>query len=466
MVLQAIVAGHWLKLGEDFRPEIQLPLLLISGLITLVIALAILVAAFYLFDLTDKTKPFGVPEGTLQVVIALTLILIFAIASLYLRGSLNPEVVTIDGLTSTQVEDIPGDEILARIAREDGLFKVQRLVPVDQDAKDFSNQLLTILGTLVGAVAGFYFGAKSVEAGVTAGGANVGPTNTSLPEIKGQPHVGETLRAESGGWTGSPAPSYSYKWQRKRPADTEWSDIAGATKSSYTVTPEDAGYTIRLVVTATNSVGEETANSMPTDEVARAPTATSPPAITGTASEGALLSASRGDWVFHPEPAFSYEWQRSDRERDEWVPIPEARAQTYQVVRDDVGKRLRVVVTAANPAGTASEPSLPTEPALGLQANTTSPTISPTVDVREGMTLTASPGDWSGWPLSYSFQWQSAPPATESWKDIPDARESVYRSTRDDVNRRIRVAVSVGTALPVFSPPTGVVLAASEEPIP
>jgi hypothetical protein len=158
-------AARRLGLTDTGRPEVLLPLVLVAGLIALVIALTILVAAFHLFGLTNSTKPFGVPEGTLQAVIALSLILIFAIASLYLRGTFNHQVVTVSNLTPSQAARIPGDQVLSKTTTGYSplRFEVQRELPVDQDAKDFSNQLLTILGTLVGAVAGFYFGAKSVE---------------------------------------------------------------------------------------------------------------------------------------------------------------------------------------------------------------------------------------------------------------------------------------------------------------
>jgi hypothetical protein len=169
--------------------------------------------------------PFGVPEGTLQAVIALALIMIFAIAALYLQGTFRGTEGTLRDLTEEQVAAIPSTEIIGRISRFDvtrlgpdgeeitlrnipepqadaipldqiiektptGRSDVTRRIPVDADAKDFSNQLLTILGTLVGAVAGFYFGAKSVEAGVAAGGGTVSPTNTPPPSSAAFPTSG------------------------------------------------------------------------------------------------------------------------------------------------------------------------------------------------------------------------------------------------------------------------------------
>jgi hypothetical protein len=267
-MLMVVWAAGRLGLTKTGRPEILLPLILVGGLIALIISLTILVAAFYLFGLTNTTKPFGVPEGTLQAVIALSLILIFAIASLYLRGTFNPQVVTVSNLTPQQAALIPGNQILGKrtIGHNPLRFEIQRQLPVDQDAKDFSNQLLTILGTLVGAVAGFYFGAKSVETGVSAGATNVEPKNTSPPAIDGIPRVGETLRAAVGGWTGSPPPNYGHQWQCSK-VEGVWLDISGANVANYTPVEEDVGKKLRVLITATNVAGSSSVPSGATEPV-------------------------------------------------------------------------------------------------------------------------------------------------------------------------------------------------------
>jgi hypothetical protein len=396
-VLETVVASKWLHLGTDFRPEVQLPLLLIQGLIALVIALTLLVAAFYLFDLTDKKKPFGVPEGTLQVVIALTLILIFAISSLYLRGSFNPTEVTLRSLTAAQVDAIPATQIVGKTKAADGRFDVVRAVPVDQDAKDFSNQLLTILGTLVGAVAGFYFGAKSVETGLTAGGTNVRPSNTSPPIITGDPLVGRTLRAEEGGWTGSPPPSYGYQWRRKRPEDLGARDITGGTNTTYVVTVDDVGHTLSVAVTATNAAGSKPAYSAETQLVLQPPE----PPPGGVAVEpggpqapllGTELRAVPGDWAGTPTPSLSYAWERR-LPGVEWAPIPGATSQTYVAAPPDVGSTLRVSVTGTSAAGTTTAYSAET----------------PTIVKPEGIPVEGGDNEPTGGPASPAEEPGSSP---------------------------------------------------------
>jgi hypothetical protein len=121
------------------------------------------------------------------------------------------------------------------------------------------------LSTLVVAIVGFYFWAKSVESGVAAAGSP--PVNSDVPVISGQPQVRGTLTAEPGAWTGSPPPTYSYQWQRCA-SEAECVDIAGAVGKSYTVTRDDVGNRIRVIVTATNSAGVTSARSVPTEVVA------------------------------------------------------------------------------------------------------------------------------------------------------------------------------------------------------
>jgi len=92
------------------------------------------------------------------------------------------------------------------------------------------------------------------------------PTNTSLPTISGTPQVGQTLTAGTGSWTGNPT-SFSFQWRRCDAGGTSCVDISGATSGTYVLDSADLGSTLRVAVTARNSVGEATAVSAPTSIV-------------------------------------------------------------------------------------------------------------------------------------------------------------------------------------------------------
>jgi hypothetical protein len=392
--------------------EVLLPILLVYGVVTLLVALASLVAILAHFGLAAPGAALGLPEGTVQAVIALVLVLIFAITAVFL--------LTID------VGSGP-NEVSERLA----------------------TQILTTAGTLAVAVAGFYFGTRAVEAGVSAGAASVQPKNTSPPAVAGIPRVGETLRAEVGGWTGSPAPNYGHQWQRKPGSDPEWTDIRGANVTAYLVTIDDVGQTIRVAVTATNAAGEQTAYSLATAEVMQVPTQKTPPEVTGEPRVDVELRGSEGTWTaWPPEPvSYSYQWERTPADRDDWHPIEGAQASSYRVTPADIGTRLRLSVTATNPAG-AGQPaqSTPTQPVTQPPTNTVPPTVEGLA--QEAGTLTARRGEWTGWPPpEFAYQWQRQPAGSETWEDIPGASGEMYPVTSSDVESRLRVVVRASSQM-------------------
>jgi hypothetical protein len=119
----------------DVGNEVVLPILLVYGVLTLLVALAALVAILSYFGLSSEASALGLPEGSVQAVIALVLVLIFAITAVFL--------LTID------------------------------IDPTDEAKQRLATQILTTAGTLAVAVAGFYFGTRAVEAGTAAAGTAV-----------------------------------------------------------------------------------------------------------------------------------------------------------------------------------------------------------------------------------------------------------------------------------------------------
>jgi len=77
------------------------------------------------------------------------------------------------------------------------------------------------------------------------------------------------------------------------------------------------------------------------------------PAVTGTAQVGQTLTAQEGNWSGTNPIAYAYQWLRCDAQGANCVAITGATAKTYVVAAADLGKRLRVRVTARNAAGTA-----------------------------------------------------------------------------------------------------------------
>ena len=91
-----------------------------------------------------------------------------------------------------------------------------------------------------------------------------------------------------------------------------------------------------------------------------APVSMTSPAVFGRARQGATLTAAPGSWSASPAPTLSYGWLRCDRDGGSCFPVHGADGPNYVLRATDAGRRLRVVVTASNRAGTATSTSTAT----------------------------------------------------------------------------------------------------------
>jgi hypothetical protein len=92
------------------------------------------------------------------------------------------------------------------------------------------------------------------------------PSNTEPPAVTGLAQQGETLTGSTGTWSGNPT-SYAYQWQRCDAAAASCVNVTNAIGQTYVVGPGDAGFRLRVSVTATNAAGSTAAVSLPTGAV-------------------------------------------------------------------------------------------------------------------------------------------------------------------------------------------------------
>jgi hypothetical protein len=90
------------------------------------------------------------------------------------------------------------------------------------------------------------------------------PSNTSPPTISGTPEVGQTLTAHAGTWTGRQPISLATQWRRCASNGGSCSDVRGATSQTYKLQSADKGQTLRIRVTARNSLGSASTTSAAT----------------------------------------------------------------------------------------------------------------------------------------------------------------------------------------------------------
>ena len=184
-----------------------------------------------------------------------------------------------------------------------------------------------------------------------------------------------------------------------------------------------------------------------------APVNTKPPAITGTAQDGQVLTASTGAWDAQPEADLTYAWRRCDLQGLACRGITGATSATYKLTSADVGARIRVRVFATNAVGSTYEPSAATAVVAGaLPVNWRMPAISGTPV--EGEMLTTDNGGWSGTkPMTYSYQWRRCEADGLICRSIPGATAPSYEVTADDVGAPLRVRVyATNVAGTVFVP--------------
>jgi hypothetical protein len=99
------------------------------------------------------------------------------------------------------------------------------------------------------------------------------PVNTLVPQVTGTVAVGLQLQTSSGNWNGTPAPTFTYQWQDCDSSGNNCVAIVGATASSYTIQLGDGGFTLKAVVTGSNTAGSSQAVSAATMVVTKPPTA-------------------------------------------------------------------------------------------------------------------------------------------------------------------------------------------------
>ena len=275
----------------------------------------------------------------------------------------------------------------------------------------------------------------------------VAPTNTAAPTVSGNASDGSVLSATTGSWDGTPVPSYSYQWQRCNSGGGGCVPIGGAAASSYTLTPAEVGFTIRVAVTATNTGGSATAPSTVTAVVQAVPPAnTALPVVTGSAAQGQTLSTSNGSWSGTQPIGFAYQWQRCDSGGGSCVPIDTATASSYTLTSAEVGFTIRATVTATNTgastaANSAATGAVSPPPPPDAPVNTALPVV--TGSAVEGQTLSTSNGSWTGTqPIGFGYQWQRCDSGGGSCVPIGVAATSSYTLTSAEVGFTIRATVT------------------------
>jgi len=269
-----------------------------------------------------------------------------------------------------------------------------------------------------------------------------GPAPTAEPTIIGTTEVGSRLTAGSGTWSSSSTVAFGYQWYRCDALGAHCSSVHGATGPGLALTPKDAGKTIGLTVTATDSGGSTSAYASLAGPVAGARpllVSTAQPQVTGLAVEGKPLQVTTGAWS--PVPAsITYSWLRCNANGRVCAAIAGADSSTYTVAGADGGHALVALVQAR--FGTTTQAALSTATAPAIGRDVTGPTHSspPAIEgsAELGAQLTASAGVWDGiGSLTFRYQWYRCDADGAHCSAIRGATKTTYRTARADPGKTL-----------------------------
>ena len=178
VLVGAVIYGFITLYGKDGPSKgLEGVVLLVAGFVTVALLLYLGTLVLRALDMGAPAEALGMPEGSIRALIAMSLILIFAIIGIqvFAAGSAGIELMS-TGLTQVQIDALRADgaivvsqNLLTPVPAPPAaaLYDVTTRQVMTQEAHDFGLQLMTTVSTLVVAVAGFYFGSRAVSQATT-----------------------------------------------------------------------------------------------------------------------------------------------------------------------------------------------------------------------------------------------------------------------------------------------------------
>ena len=160
-----------------------------------------------------------------------------------------------------------------------------------------------------------------------------------------------------------------------------------------------------LIGTSVDLSQVEVSGATVTREGSGAPGDTTLPSISGTARDFRALSAAHGTWSGSGSISYAYQWRRCNESGSNCTNIAGADSSEYRLTPEDIGKKVRVVVTASDSEGSASATSAgtsvvaPGTRAAGLSEPEQSLVIQP-----EGESIVSADLDLTEWSPVFFIQ--------------------------------------------------------------
>jgi amino acid transporter len=193
LLVATLVVLAWFVGLENEKETNALPLVAICGVVVLITMLTIVTMTFKSLGLENPGHAMGLPEGSIRAVLALSLVVLFAIFAVFTyRGVyLGGPKSTVQGLSHDEATKFISDHPTARqikVTKEGGTeaYEVEYRVENSTASDDFAKQLLVLLGTLMTAVTSFYLGANTATTAAATGAPRSQTTGSLQPTETGQ----------------------------------------------------------------------------------------------------------------------------------------------------------------------------------------------------------------------------------------------------------------------------------------
>jgi hypothetical protein len=273
---------------------------------------------------------------------------------------------------------------------------------------------------------------------VTLGAGNSNSAPTGGITISGAARQGSLLTASSTLADADGLGALSWRWQSSSNGSS-WTDIAGATTSTFTPTEALVGRQLRVLVSYTDGLGKaESATSASTAGVINVnDSPTGKVTVAGTAQQGSPLTTTQTLADADGLGTFGYRWQSSTN-GSAWTDITGATKSSFTPGEAQVGQQLRVLVGWTDGHGTSETVASAATTSVANVNDAPTGTLALTGTVQQGTLLrvssTLADADGLG---SVTYRWQSSADASQ-WTDIAGASGSSFTPGEAQVGLKLR----------------------------
>ena len=236
----------------------------------------------------------------------------------------------------------------------------------------------------------------------------------------------------------------SWQWASSESRTSGWSDIPGATSSTYTVIAADVGNFLRATVRYDDGDGlDKSAEAVSTTVVVE-----DDDGVVTLSSSSPMVGETVTATLTDPDGGVTgaaWQWASSTDGRSNWTNIARANSRTYTVAAGDVGSYLRATVIYDDAAGAGKSAEAITAAAV-TEDDDGSVTLSPS-SPEVGERVTAVLSDPDGGVTNRTWQWHISSNGTSSWTIVLGATSSTFAVTETHVGRYLRATASYTDAV-------------------